>query len=269
MLFGKKMKIQIDIHNQTFIENGIEPLDYEKEKSILEPIINEIRPLITDTTLYLNKAVKEDKNILFEGAQGMWLDIDFGTYPYVTSSNTTIGGVCSGSGIPPQAVDSCIGIVKAYTTRVGEGPFMTELHDELGEQLRKVGHEFGATTGRPRRCGWFDAVATRYSAMVNGVNSLAIMKLDVLSNIKSLKICIAYEYEGKTYDEIPDNLALLEKVIPVYEEHPGWEEDLTEIQSYDDLPKNAKTYIARLEELSGMKASLISVGPRRAQTFQR
>ncbi|MEA2012722.1 MAG: adenylosuccinate synthase [Verrucomicrobiota bacterium] len=267
--FWKKFKTKLDASNKILVAANLNVLDYEEEKKKITPALNRIKPFIADTVAFLNKAVKDGKSILFEGAQGMWLDVDFGTYPYVTSSNTTVGGACTGTGVPPQAIDSVVGIAKAYTTRVGEGPFMTELLDESGATLRKIGHEFGATTGRPRRCGWFDAVATKYSAILNGVDKLCIMKLDVLSNLSPLKICTAYKLDGKLIDEMPLNPVDLEKVEPVYEDMPGWTEDLTEVTTYKELPENAKKYIARLEELLEIEATIISVGPRRKQTFYK
>ncbi len=225
-------------------------------------------PYITDSVTMLNKAIKEGKSLLLEGAQGALLDIDFGTYPFVTSSNTTVGGACAGTGIAPSAIDRVIGVVKAYTTRVGSGPFPTELKDDTGEMLRREGGEFGATTGRPRRCGWFDAVVARYSAMVNGVDLWAMTKLDVLDSIETLKICIGYECDGKVYDTIPANVRVLERCKPKYEEMPGWQVSTKNVTKYEDLPANAKAYVSRLCELTGVKLGILSVGPKRTSTLR-
>ncbi len=227
-----------------------------------------MKPFVTDTITMLNEAVAAGKSILFEGAQGIMLDIDYGTYPFVTSSNTTSGGACTGSGIPPNRIDQVVGVIKAYTTRVGEGPFPTELFDEDGATMARVGNEFGATTGRPRRCGWFDAVVGRYAAAVNGVDYWAMMKLDVLDSFETLKICTAYECDGVRYENMPASSRVLENCTPVYEEMPGWQSDTSEITDYDDLPQAAKDYVQRLCELIGGKLGILSVGPKRASTLR-
>ena len=216
----------------------------------------------------LNKAIEDGANLLFEGAQGTLLDIDHGTYPYVTSSSTCIGGVCTGSGVAARHINGVIGITKAYCTRVGEGPFPSELHDEMGENLRKAGSEFGSTTGRPRRCGWFDAVALREAVRLNGMTGLAITKLDVLSELDSIKICTAYSYKGELIEDFPRDADILQECTPVYEEFPGWGSDICEAKSMADLPDAAKAYLAKLEELVNCPAVLVSVGPRRDQTIQ-
>ena len=212
--------------------------------------------------------LKAGKNVLCEGAQGGLLDIDHGTYPFVTSSSTVSGGACSGAGIPPRMVRDVWGVLKAYTTRVGEGPFPTELFDDNGENLRKVGNEYGATTGRPRRCGWFDAVASGYSCMISGVNKLAVTKLDVLDDLPELQICVAYELDGKQTAELPASAEDLVRVKPVYETLPGWQCSTSGVTSYDQLPENAKRYLARLGELVNAEIAIVSVGPRRDQTFE-
>jgi adenylosuccinate synthase len=222
---------------------------------------------IKNTFPVLFQQVKGEKRVLFEGAQGTMLDIDFGTYPYVTSSNATAGGASTGTGVGPGAIDRVIGVTKAYTTRVGEGPFPTELTDSTGEFLRKQGNEFGATTGRPRRCGWFDAVVSKYSAMVNGLTGLAITKLDVLTGIKEIKICVAYKVGGKIYKDFPADMEKLAKAKPVYKIMKGWSEDITGVKKYSGLPKNTRLYIKELEKLTGVKAVILSVGPDRSQTF--
>lgn len=222
---------------------------------------------ITDTSLLLNEAIKAGKNILFEGAQGTLLDVDHGTYPYVTSSNTTAGGVCTGSGIGPTKIDHVIGVAKGYTTRVGEGVFPTELDEMTSEAIRMKGREYGATTGRPRRCGWFDAVGVRYAARINGVTKLAITKLDVLNDLETIKICVGYEYKGKRIDEFPRSLKVLRECRPIYEEMPGWKQEIGNIRCYNDLPRQTKDYLNRIIELTQVKIGLISVGPERNQTI--
>lgn len=224
---------------------------------------------ITDVPAYLNKAIDEEgKEVLMEGAQGALLDVDHGTYPFVTSSNPTSGGACTGTGIPPTKISNVIGIVKAYTTRVGLGPFPTELLDETGENLRKWGAEFGATTGRPRRCGWFDAALVRYSRMINGIQRAAITKLDILSQLDEIKICVAYEQNGKKINTFPTNAHRLEKVTPVYETLPGWKTDISGIRSYSELPAATKDYLSFMSEQCGFEISIISVGPKRNQTIE-
>lgn len=230
--------------------------------------VERIKPYIVDTVVMINEAVAAGKNVLFEGAQGTMLDIDFGTYPFVTSSNTTAGGACTGSGVAPGRIDRVVGVVKAYTTRVGEGPFPTELLDATGEQMRAAGGEFGATTGRPRRCGWFDAVVVRHSAIINGVDYWAMTKLDVLDGLETLKICTAYECAGKTYTTIPARADILRQCKPVYEEMPGWMESTSEVKEFDQLPEKAKAYVNRLCELIGGKLGILSVGPKRASTIR-
>jgi adenylosuccinate synthase len=219
--------------------------------------------------LLLNQAIAEGKSILMEGAQGALLDVDHGTYPFVTSSNPTSGGACTGLGVPPTKIDSVIGVVKAYTTRVGNGPFPTELHDEMGEQLRKVGAEFGATTGRPRRCGWLDGVALQYSVMINGIDTIALTKLDVLDNVDSIGICTGYEVDGKMLRSFPANVEDLAKVKPQYEYFEGWNSSLAGIKNYDDLPKQAQDYISAIEKIAGAKVGIVSLSPDRADTIIR
>ena len=249
---------------------------YDHEEVDIESIISEyldfdikIDPYIKDTTLLLNQAIADGKSILMEGAQGALLDVDHGTYPFVTSSNPTSGGACTGLGVPPTAIDSVIGVVKAYTTRVGNGPFPTELHDEMGEELRKIGAEFGATTGRPRRCGWLDGVALRYSVMINGIDKIALTKLDVLDNVKSIGICTGYEVDGKMLRSFPANVQDLAKVKPHYEFHEGWNCSLAGIKNFDDLPQATKNYISAIEEVAGAKVGIVSLSPDRADTIIR
>ncbi|MCU7500693.1 MAG: adenylosuccinate synthase [Ignavibacteria bacterium] len=247
---------------------------YDHKELDVEAIIAEymefdkrIDKYVKDTPVFLNNAIAEGKSVLLEGAQGALLDIDHGTYPYVTSSSPTSGGACTGTGIPPTKIDSVIGIVKAYTTRVGLGPFPTELLDEDGEKLRKIGAEFGATTGRPRRCGWFDAFLVKYSTMVNGIDSAAITKLDVLSSFDEIKVCVGYEYKGKMLKAFPNDVDQLDCIKPVYETLPGWKSDISQARTYNDLPKATKDYLEFISNYCGFKISLISVGAKRAQTI--
>ena len=224
---------------------------------------------IADTRLLLNKALERGETLLLEGSQGTMLDVDHGTYPFVTSSNPTAGGACAGAGIGPGRITAVMGILKAYTTRVGSGPFPTELRDEVGERLRKTGGEFGVTTGRARRTGWFDAVVARYAARVNGNTDFFLTKLDVLSGFDRVPICVAYEVDGKRVDDMPMTQTDVHHAVPVYEEMPGWFEDLSACRDFDELPANAKAYVHRLEELAGARVSVIGVGPGRDQTIVR
>jgi adenylosuccinate synthase len=228
-----------------------------------------LAPFVCDTALYLNDQIERKKTILFEGAQGTFLDIDFGTYPFVTSSNSCVSGVSSGSGVPPTKVDKVVAAVKAYTTRVGEGPFPTEFSSELDDEIRKKGKEFGATTGRARRCGWFDSVLVRYAIIINGANELAIMKLDVLDDLKEIKICTSYRYKGKTYKDYPHDYAGISNATPVYETLPGWQSSTRGIRQFAKLPANAKRYINRLEEVLKVKVKYISIGSKRDEIIVR
>jgi adenylosuccinate synthase len=213
--------------------------------------------------------VKKKKPILFEGAQGTFLDVDFGTYPYVTSSNAISAGACTGTGVPPTQIDRVIGVVKAYTTRVGEGPFVTEFPGVMGEAIRAKGHEFGATTGRPRRCGWFDAVMVRRAVMLNGVDLMAIMKLDVLDNLKTIKVCTAYAYKGKEFRNFPADLEVVQQAKPVYRDFQGWQETTSHLRSYKKLPRQAKAYTRAIEDICAAKVGIISVGSGREETLFR
>lgn len=230
----------------------------------------QLKNRIVDTELELNEAIKEGKNILFEGAQALMLDIDFGTYPFVTSSSPSTGGVCTGAGIPPTSLQNLIGVAKAYCTRVGNGPFPSELNDELGEKIRQVGHEFGATTGRPRRTGWLDLVSLKHACMINGINNLVITKLDVLTGIKNLKIVTKYKTEdNKIIDYFTSSTTKLYDYEPIYEILDGWDEDITKARSYEELPENAKKYIKFIENYLGINVYLVSVGPERSQNIIR
>lgn len=246
---------------------GTEGLDVEQIISEYLEFDQKVDPYIKDVSVYLNEALKAGKKILLEGAQGTLLDIDFGTYPFVTSSNPTSGGACSGVGIGPTCIDAVLGVIKAYTTRVGMGPFPTEFSDDKGANLRELGDEFGATTGRPRRCGWFDAVIANFAVQVNGIDSFALTKLDVLDTLEEILICVAYKFEGKTITTFPGEIRILENCEPVYETFPGWQEPTSHIRNYDDLPGNAKEYISAIEQLTDTRVAIISVGPGREQTI--
>ena len=226
-----------------------------------------LRPFITNTVMFLHRALEMKTNMLFEGAQGTFLDIDHGTYPYVTSSNTTSGGACTGSGVPPHRIDKVMGVLKAYTTRVGEGPFTTE-DDALGERFHAMGREFGATTGRARRCGWFDAVSTRYSVILNGIDELAITNLDGLDGVESIKLCVAYRLDGKVLDFPPTDSEHLSRCEPVYIEMPGWMKSTEKAKKFSELPPQARAYVKKIAELTGAKLSIVSIGPARAQTIR-
>ena len=226
-----------------------------------------LRPFITNTVIFLHRALEMKTNMLFEGAQGTFLDIDHGTYPYVTSSNTTSGGACTGSGVPPHRIDKVMGVLKAYTTRVGEGPFTTE-DDALGDRFHAMGREFGATTGRARRCGWFDAVSTRYSVILNGIDELAITNLDGLDGVETIKLCVAYRLDGKVLDFPPTDSEHLSYCEPVYIEMPGWLKSTEKAKKFSELPPKARAYVKKIAELTGAKLSIVSIGPARAQTIR-
>lgn len=259
------------------VKNSLFEKYFEKPTMDIEEIYEEFLELgkklqdrIVDTEVELNDAIKAGKNVLFEGAQALMLDIDFGTYPYVTSSSPSTGGVCSGAGVPPTALENLIGVSKAYTTRVGNGPFPSELNDELGEKMRKVGNEFGATTGRPRRTGWLDLVSLKHACMINGINNLVITKLDVLSGIKPLKIVTHYKTEdGKVIDYFTSSTTKLDLYEPIYKELDGWDEDISHARTYEELPVNAKKYIEFIESYLGINVYLVSVGPERSQNIIR
>lgn len=242
-------------HNEGFVfEELVEQFAQIREKLV---------PRIINAQIEVNHALDENKQVLFEGAQAAMLDINYGNYPYVTSSSPTSAGVCTGAGVSPKKLDVIIGIAKAYSTRVGEGPFVSELHDEMGEWLREKGGEFGATTGRPRRCGWMDVNVVRHAAMINGLTDLVITKLDILSGLDTIKLCVAYEIDGKYYDYIPSNMEDLKKAKPIYEELEGWKEDISSMKTYEELPENTKKYLRRIEELCNTRISMVSVGPER------
>jgi adenylosuccinate synthase len=239
------------------------PIDFEAVFAEYLEYGEKLQPFVTDTTKLLNDLISQRKSILFEGAQGVLLDVDFGTYPYVTSSNSGSGGACTGTGVGPTNIDLVFGVAKAYTTRVGEGPFPSELSGELGLRLREWGGEYGSTTGRPRRCGWFDAVAVKYSAKINGISGLALTKLDVLSSLDEIKVCVGYLCDGEMISEFPSNSEVLKRCIPVYEEMDGWKEDLSVVSEPSDLPNRAIAYIEKIEETTGVPINIVSIGPSR------
>ena len=267
-VLARKLKANIEEKNQILTKiYGETRLDVDAMIAEYQEFDQRIDEYVTDTSRYLHEALQAGKKVIAEGAQGALLDIDHGTYPYVTSSNPTSGGACTGLGIPPTAVTEVLGIVKAYCTRVGNGPFPTELREATGETLRTLGHEFGATTGRPRRCGWFDAVAMRYSAMINGINRIAITKLDVLGGFETINVCTAYELNGRRLRNFPSDTDQLDRVTPVYESFPGWGVPLDTCRRYDQLPEHARRYLEALAALTGTRLWLVSVGPRRDQTI--
>lgn len=267
--FADLVRMQVEEANRTLVALGAHPLDAEEMVNLYMPIVPALMPFVTDTIEFMHENLEAGRSVLFEGAQATMLDIDFGTYPFVTSSNPTAGGACTGCGVSPRSIDRVIGVIKLYTTRVGEGPFPTELLDADGEKLRARGGEFGATTGRPRRCGWFDAVIGRYAQRINGVDYWAMTKLDVLDECPVVKICTGYKRDdGFVYQTFPADLSVLARCTPVYEEMPGWLCETSHITDYNALPENAKAYIARILELIGGKLGVLSVGPARETTLR-
>ena len=265
--FEAKLKDRISENNAVLKSLGAPLLNAKKIVADTLKAAETLLPFITNTVVFLHRALETKSRILFEGAQGTFLDIDHGTYPFVTSSNTTAGGACTGSGIPPHCIDSVMGVVKAYTTRVGEGPFTTE-DDALGDRFHAMGREFGATTGRARRCGWFDAVSTRYAAILNGIDQIAITNLDGLDGLESIKLCVAYRLDGKVLDFPPTDSADLARCEPVYIEMPGWLKSTEKARRFADLPPKARAYVRKIAELTGAKLSIVSIGPARAQTIR-
>lgn len=263
----RNIKEKNEIIEKLYGESG---LDEDSIVAEYMDYLEKIKKYVVDTTALLNEAIEKGKKILFEGAQGTLLDIDFGTYPYVTSSHPISGGVTVGTGISPFGIKEVLGVVKAYTTRVGKGPFPTELFDETGDMIREKGHEYGTTTGRPRRCGWLDTVMLRYSARINGLTSIVITKLDTLGGFEKLKICTAYELDGKIIKDFPSSLETLKRCKPIYEVLDGWkEEEIKDVKTFDELPENAKKYISKIEELTGIKVKIVSIGPNRNATILR
>jgi adenylosuccinate synthase len=264
--------LEQDIHDNVNARNRLvhdSTMDAGAVLAQLLSVAARLRPMVRDVSLMLAEAMAAGRSILFEGAQGTLLDIDHGTYPYVTSSNASVGGVCTGLGVGPRAIDGVLGVVKAYTTRVGEGPLPTELHDDMGDRLRDSGNEYGAVTGRPRRCGWYDAVAVRYGVRINGLDALALTKLDVLDGLEVLHICTSYRCGGQTLTEFPSDLGQLAACAPVYESMPGWSTPTRGVRTFGELPENARHYIARLEEVSGVPAAVVSTGSERDDTILR
>lgn len=267
-VFTRKLK-EFLVEKNFLLENllGETPCSFDEILAEYRGYAAVLAKYVADTSLVLDKDLKAGKKVLFEGAQGTLLDVDHGTYPYVTSSSTCAGGACTGSGVSPRDIHEIVGISKAYVTRVGSGPFPTELLDATGEQLRQTGGEFGATTGRPRRCGWFDTMVIRYAVRVNGLTGIALTKLDVLSDFDTIKVCTGYTYQGKALETLPAALEVFENCQPVYEELPGWRADITGAKTFADLPENAQKYVRRLEALAGCPIVMVSVGPRRDQTI--
>ena len=266
--FGAKLRHNIEeknIYLKAILKE--KTLDFDKIHQSYARFRERLKTYVTDTSLLLDHAIRGGKKVMFEGAQGTLLDVDHGTYPYVTSSNTTAGGACTGSGVGPQHIDHVIGISKAYTTRVGAGPFITELFGTEGETLKREGVEFGATTGRARRCGWFDAVGVRHAVRVNGITGIALTKLDVLTGFKKVPICTAYRADGKLHQEFPASSKILESAEPVLEDMDGWSEPLTEVRRFADLPANAQKYVRRIEDILRTEIIIVSVGPGREQTI--
>jgi adenylosuccinate synthase len=266
ILFAKKLQAKIRENNSILQALGAKPINYREVHEAYLAAGEKLRPFVTNTVVYLHRALERGKGILFEGAQGTFLDIDHGTYPYVTSSNTTAGGACTGTGVPPHRMDRVVGVMKAYTTRVGEGPLPTE-DRRLAQMLHSLGREFGATTGRARRCGWFDAVATRYATMINGIDELAVTNLDGLDDVDPIRICVGYRLNGKRLDVPPCDAVQLDNCEPIYEEMRGWKQSTTSAKKLSQLPLPARNYVKRLGQLTGAKIFIVSVGPTRAQTI--
>ena len=266
-VFAERLRINLEEKNRQFTKlYDAEPLSFDDIFEEYYEYGQQIKQYVTDTSVILNDALDNGKRVLFEGAQGVMLDIDQGTYPFVTSSNPVAGGVTIGSGVGPSKIDKVVGVCKAYTSRVGDGPFPTELFDEVGDRIREVGHEYGTTTGRPRRVGWFDSVVMRHSRRVSGITNLSLNSIDVLSGLDTVKICVAYDLDGERIDHYPASLEQLKRCKPIYEELPGWSEDITDVRHLDELPENARNYVRRIGELVGVRISTFSVGPDRDQT---
>ncbi|MCH4178396.1 MAG: adenylosuccinate synthase [Megasphaera sp.] len=267
-LFAKKLRINIDLKNRLFERYyGCEGFDYDAVLKEYLGYADQLRQYVKDTDYAANLYITEGKKVLFEGAQATMLDLDHGTYPFVTSSNPTAGGACTGSGVGPRKMQNIVGVVKAYTTRVGAGPFPAEQINEVGDYLRNTGHEFGTVTGRPRRCGWMDTAVVKFAGMLNSLDYLAITRLDILDDLDTIKICTGYTYQGKLLKEYPASLEVLEHVEPVYEEMPGWKCHISDMKTYEELPEKARNYVERISELVGVPLGIVSVGPNRNQTI--
>lgn len=274
-LFDEKI-LEAKVEGALELKNQILTKIYNRRAVTVDETVEELRsyadrvaPYVCDTGLLLHEALDRGEHVLLEAGQATLLDVDHGTYPFVTSSSATAGGACTGSGIPPTRIDQVIAIVKAYTTRVGEGPFPTELDDDAGEHLRKTGAEYGTTTGRPRRCGWYDAVIARYAARVNGVTDFVLTKLDVLTGLEQVPVCVAYDVDGTRYDEMPVDQSAFHHAVPIYEYLPGWWEDISGARTVEDLPANARAYIETVEQMSGARISVVGVGPERSESIVR
>ena len=267
-VFREKLKYNVTLKNRLFkMYYGCDGFSYEEMLQEYLEYAEKIRPYVRDTDYSVNYYISQGKKALFEGAQATMLDLDHGTYPFVTSSNPTSGGACVGAGVGPRKMENIVGVVKAYTTRVGAGPFPAEQINEAGEYLRNTGHEFGTVTGRPRRCGWLDTAVVKYAAMLNSLDYLAITRLDILDGLDTIKICTGYTYEGKKIEEYPASLAVMEKVQPIYETLPGWKTPISHCRNYEELPKEARSYVERISELVGVPLGIVSVGPNRDQTI--
>jgi adenylosuccinate synthase len=264
--FREQLAQRIRDNNEVLKAFGAKPLSFVQVYKAYRAVGDYLKPFVANTVVFLHQAVRRGENILFEGAQGTFLDIDHGTYPFVTSSNTTAGGACTGSGVPPHRMDRVMGVMKAYTTRVGEGPLPTE-NAEIADLLHGMGREFGATTGRARRCGWFDSVATRHATMVNGIDDLAVTNLDGLDTLETIRVCIAYRDGRKRFDFVPNDIEVLSRCEPVYAEFPGWRVSTTRARRWKDLPPKARSYLRALAELTGARLAIVSVGPAREQTI--
>lgn len=268
--FAERLQNVLAIKNNLLVKlYGAEPMEFAPLYEEYCGYADQLRQYVTDTSLLIDNTLKEGKNVVFEGAQGTLLDLDHGTYPYVTSSNPIASSACVGAGVGPINITQVLGIVKAYTTRVGEGPFPTELLDETGQALQAKGHEFGTVTGRARRCGWIDMVMLRYAIRLSGITAIALMKLDVLDELATIKICTHYEMDGQRVDAFPTSLKKLGQCHPVYEELPGWQCDTSKAMTFEELPENAQKYINRIEELTGVKVKIVAVGPKRSETIIR
>jgi adenylosuccinate synthase len=264
--FADKLRERLAENNEVLRALGAQPLDFEKLLADYTRAADRLRPFVANTVVYLHQATQRGANVLFEGAQGTFLDIDHGTYPYVTSSNTTAGGACTGSGVPPNRMDKVVGVMKAYTTRVGEGPLPTE-NATISDLLHGLGREFGATTGRARRCGWFDAVATRHAAMVNGIDELAITNVDGLDTVPEIEVCVAYRVDGRDLTHLPNDTELLGRCEPVFQKFPGWVTPTDQIKRWEDLPVNCRHYLLSIAQMTGARLTIVSVGPAREQTM--
>lgn len=267
-VFPSLLKRNVEAKNQLIQKvYGGEPFDYQKMLEEYSALAKRLRPYVKDTVTLLNDMIKDGKKLLFEGAQGALLDIDFGTYPFVTSSHPSSIGVPVGTGVAPKHIDCVVGVVKSYTSRVGAGPFVTELFDETGDFIREKGGEYGTVTGRPRRIGWLDLVVVKHSALVSGMDKIALTRMDTLAGVKKIKVCVAYEYQGEIIDHYPADLTVLDKCKPVYKEFDGWTDDISKVRRYEDLPDSAKRYIETIEQVTGAKVSMIGVGPNRDEAI--